>query len=149
MTERLERRLRTVESRLAVLEGSGPAPARNEGSLDIPSPTQQLLEESHVFEGDTSFANQSLLAGQSARMAALSTPVEHESAVDQPLRQLQTTLRAKSTLPKDNFFFRKSDLQIDVSSQPLPAALVACILKRIRGMLLHDLIRYSFIMSTY
>jgi PhoPQ-activated pathogenicity-related protein len=95
------------------------------------------MDEDHIFEGDSSFANQSLQATQRARLAAFSTPAENGSAVDQSLQRLQTTLSAKPTLPKENFFFQKSYSQFIFAEQPLPAALVTCILKRMRGMRRH------------
>lgn len=136
LADRLERRLRSVESRLAALEHSQPIPVTGDAvTLDVSSLASQPVENGHLFEGEPSFTNQSFQASESARMAALSTHTSDGSAMDHSFHQLQKTLRASQSLSKYNFFFRKSTSQFVSTAQPLPPTLVTCILQRMRGML--------------
>lgn len=136
LADRLERRVRSVESRLAALEHSQPIPVTGDAvNLDVSSSESRPIEDGHLFEGEPSFTNQSFQASESARMAALSTYTNDDSAIDHSFHQLQKTLHASQGLPKNNFFFRKSTSQFVPTAQPLPATLVTCILRGMRGML--------------
>ncbi|KAJ5165661.1 uncharacterized protein N7500_007491 [Penicillium coprophilum] len=131
--DRLERRLRSLESRLAALERSKATPAIEDATiLDVSSAGPLPTDESSLFEGDPSFTNQSFQASESARRAAVSTCSGDNSAIDHSFHQLQKSLRASQGLLRNDFYFRKSTSQAVPTSPPLPVNLVACVLRRMR-----------------
>lgn len=144
LTDRLERRLRSVESRLAVLEHPQETTVvRDAANLDVSSFASQPAGDDHLFEGEPSFKSQSLQASGSAQIAALSACTNDDPDIDHLFNQLQKTLNASQSLSKDNFFLRRPTSEGVSKTQHLPAALVTCILQRMRGTL------YLFRWQTY
>ena len=137
--EHLERRLRSVESRLVALEQSPSTLATGDAvNLGVSSSESRPKGDGYLFEGKPSFTNQSLQASESARIAAHADSTNNDSTtIDHSFQGLQNDLRASQGLMKSNFFFSKSSLQFLSTSQPLPATLVTCILQGMRGMLCH------------
>jgi hypothetical protein len=133
IVERLEKRLQTVESRLATLEQPRsqpqPQPQPVASTAYAVSSTPRPVEGLPVAEGDPSFAAQSLQASQSARTACQS-----DSGTEHLLRQLQSNIRASDGLSRSNFVFRKSTSNVISTPQLLPVTLVTCILQRMHGI---------------
>ncbi|KAL2799262.1 hypothetical protein BJX66DRAFT_333165 [Aspergillus keveii] len=121
LVERLESRLRDVESRLAIVEQ--PQPASVTGAS---SPQSSAVKGPSLLEGNPSFAAQSLQATESARSAFKAD----DTGTKQLLSQLQTTIRASDGLAKSIFFFRVSPSNVTSGTQPLPPTLVTSILRR-------------------
>jgi hypothetical protein len=125
LVERLESRLRDVESRLAIVEQ--PQPASVTGAS---SPQSSAVKGPSLLEGNPSFAAQSLQATESARSAFKAD----DTGTKQLLSQLQTTIRASDGLAKSIFFFRVSPSNVTSGTQPLPPTLVTSILRRMSSM---------------
>lgn len=99
-------------------------------SLDVSHPASGSIPDGHPFEGTSSFTKQSLAASESAQVVSLSIDIGDDSA----LHQLQKAVTIPHTLAKGDFLFHKSVSTLARPVQPLPVALVACILRRMRGM---------------
>ncbi|CEL01467.1 hypothetical protein ASPCAL01049 [Aspergillus calidoustus] len=132
IVEHLEKRLQTVESRLATLEQPQsqpqPQPQPVASTAYAVSSTPRPVEGLPVAEGEPSFAAQSLQASESARTACQS-----DSGTEHLLRQLQSNIRASDGLSRSNFVFRKSTSNVISTPQLLPATLVTCILQRMHA----------------
>lgn len=134
LVDSLEKRFREVESRLAALQSpelsSGVESVSNE---NIISADPGRVEGCQAFEGDTSFASQSLHASNSAHITALSASTGNNIPdIEHSIDHIRKNLYHSQDLSRKGFYLSKSS-QHAIQVEPLPATLVTSLLRRMRG----------------
>ncbi|PYH34002.1 fungal specific transcription factor domain-containing protein [Aspergillus neoniger CBS 115656] len=135
LVDSLEKRFREVESRLAALQSpelsSGVQSVSNE---NIISADPGRVEGCQAFEGDTSFASQSLHASNSAHITALSASTGNNIPdIEHSIDHIQKSLYHSQELSRKGFYLSKSS-QHAIQVEPLPATLVTSLLRRMRDL---------------
>ncbi|RAH48306.1 fungal specific transcription factor domain-containing protein [Aspergillus brunneoviolaceus CBS 621.78] len=132
VVDRLDRRCREVESRLVALESARLAPLAEREADQRISSVEPGPVGGRLFEGDSSFASQSLQMTESAQDAALSASAGDDPAIHHAFARLRKSLHDSHEVSRDKFHFRKSVSQSPPPVKPLPAPLVNSLLRRMR-----------------
>ncbi|KAF4944251.1 hypothetical protein FSARC_14722 [Fusarium sarcochroum] len=142
----LERHVATFEGRLAKLE-------RQAAASEIAAPTQALTGSSNspsllilgpyesspsissdIYEGDTSFLSQSVLATELAGKAASSKTPEASSTISEPLSRLDALLHSSpaTASTKEQEIQHKATSRLLPGFEPLPDSFVIAVIRRIK-----------------
>ncbi|KAL4816596.1 hypothetical protein BDW67DRAFT_190813 [Aspergillus spinulosporus] len=135
LVDSLGRRLHDVEAKLAALESRPPVQAGQSvaiaGSRSVRR-SQGHDGHAHLFEGDSSFTNQSI---QASAAVSASTAEDNDPAVEHSFDRLRKCLHDSHELSESNFFLSKSAPRC--ASTPvvefLPATLVMSVLRSMRA----------------
>ncbi|KAJ4252800.1 hypothetical protein NW762_010706 [Fusarium torreyae] len=146
-TTQLERHVATFEDRLAKLE-------RQVAASHIAAPTQALTGPSNspsiqvlgpcdsspsmssdIYEGDTSFLSQSVIATELAGKAANIKTPEASSTISEPLSQLDALLHSSraSTLAKEQQVHHNDTSRLLPGFEALPDLFVIAVIRRIKA----------------
>ncbi|KAL4887665.1 hypothetical protein BJY04DRAFT_225557 [Aspergillus karnatakaensis] len=127
LVESLDQRFRDLESKFNDLERQ--QVNRVENAVPVES---RHVNESQLFEGDSSFTSQSHQASRNVQSAALSTGTGDGLAIQQSLDHLQRNLNDSNSSSRNNFFFKNSTSLLGALVTPLPAAVVTSLLRRMK-----------------
>ncbi|KAM0431868.1 hypothetical protein ACHAPT_005121 [Fusarium lateritium] len=136
----LEARLAKVERQLATPEASSVSnkPTPDSGSPSVSAESKirpdSEAETGDIYEGSTSFINQSVQASQVAHRTANSETPEAVSTISESLNHLEALLRpsATSSLLREHQFSTSTTSRPMPAVEPLPLSFVAAVLERIK-----------------
>lgn len=144
MTSQYERQITLIQQRLQGIENSlkqlsrgsvGSIPkARSDGSEaeDLPVPSNKTIS---IFEGESSFGNQTIQAGQLADVTATAVPGAPSSELSNALSLLKDSLKRHEALSRIHETHLSTRVKSDsVNQQDLPpASLVIALIKIAKG----------------
>ncbi|BCS02993.1 uncharacterized protein AKAW2_61257A [Aspergillus luchuensis] len=143
LVDSLDKRFREVESRLAALQSPElNSRVQSVSNQNIITADPGRVEGCQAFEGDTSFASQSLHASNIAHITALSASIgNYTPDIEHSINHIRKSLYDSQELSKKGFYLSKSS-QHAIQVEPIPATLVTSLLRRMRA-------RHPIFLSSY
>ncbi|RAH59273.1 hypothetical protein BO85DRAFT_418572 [Aspergillus piperis CBS 112811] len=143
LVDSLDKRFREVESRLAALQSPElNSRVQSVSNQNIITADPGRVEGCQAFEGDTSFASQSLHASNIAHITALSASIGNNTPdIEHSINHIRKSLYDSQELSKKGFYLSKSS-QHAIQVEPIPATLVTSLLRRMRA-------RHPIFLSSY
>ncbi|OJZ85405.1 hypothetical protein ASPFODRAFT_62051 [Aspergillus luchuensis CBS 106.47] len=143
LVDSLDKRFREVESRLAALQSPElNSRVQSVSNQNIITADPGRVEGYQAFEGDTSFASQSLHASNIAHITALSASIGNNTPdIEHSINHIRKSLYDSQELSKKGFYLSKSS-QHAIQVEPIPATLITSLLRRMRA-------RHPIFLSSY